>query len=310
LETLIDKLESQASNYCMSEIERRAILEAVARGDLTPEEGAHRLRAALHDLSADPHEPHDQGEPETQETPTPAASRERPVRSSVKHGRRVRVDANAGSVRIVGDPSVTVVDVDGDHEVQEDGDTVVVRCTPLRDLDLDIDAAWGGWGHGHRGGRRGFAIHPPRVRVDDLKRRFQVTVRVNPELPLDAHVAAGAVSVRGVRAPISCDVDAGAARLHDVSGALDARVNAGALSIDGRLVDDSWRVRGDMGAVTIRLDPNSDARVRAHVNLGRCDIRLPTAVARGDEYVLGAGRGLLELDGSMASVSVAVDGDS
>jgi hypothetical protein len=282
----------------MSEIERRAILEAVARGDLGPDQAAQRLRAASHDLPPD-ERPLDESDL-VDDPPAPDPEPD-PTRVLPGSARRLRVDANAGSVRIVGDPSVAVVDVEGDHEVQEEGDTVVVRCAPLRDLDLDID-----WEHPHRRGRHGgFAMRPPRMRMNELRRRFQVTVRVNPELPLETRIAAGAVSVRGVRAPITCDVDAGAARLHDVMGPLTARVNAGALSVDGRLIDDDWRVSCDMGATTIRLDPDSSARVRANVNMGRCDVRLPGR-REGEEYVVGGGRGRLDLAGSMSSISVAL----
>jgi hypothetical protein len=295
----------------MSEVERRAILEAVARGNLSPDEAAVRLRAASHDLkppAAGASDAAASGEPTAGNGTGPALGEPERERSgggtaTLEASRRIRVEANAGSVRIVGDPTVAVVDVDGDHEVQEEGDAVVVRCTPLRDLDLDLDLD----PHSFRHGRGGFAIRNRRFRVDDLKRRLQVTVRVNPDLPLDVQVAAGALSVRGVHAPLTCDVDAGAARLHDVTGPLQAKVNAGSLSVDGRCDGETWRVSCDMGAAAVRLHPDSDVRVRASVNLGRCAVRLPTNPAIPDEYLLGDGTGLLQVDGSMSSIAISTE---
>jgi hypothetical protein len=307
----------------MSEVERRAILEAVARGNLSPDEAAVRLRAALHDLrapaahqggQADP--PGQAGGPATRQVSgsggtggpgdlagpaSEQAGRREPGAPTATIERRIRIEANAGSVRVVGDPTVAVVDVDGDNEVQEEGDTVVVRCSPLRDLDLDLDLDPHRLRHGHSG----FAIRSRRMRVHDLRRHLQVTVRVNPSLPLDVQLAAGAVSVRGVHAPITCDVDAGAARLHDVSRSLRAKVNAGSLSVDGRVDGDEWHLTCDMGAASVRLDPASSTRVRAAVTLGKCDIRLPDADRRGDELVLGDGHGLLVVDGSMSAITIA-----
>jgi hypothetical protein len=287
----------------MSEVERRAILEAVARGDLSPDEAAVRLRAASHDLTAPAqsrtHANDARPAAGTSGQAATDATRGTGGTATLEASRRVRVVVNAGSVRIVGDPTVAVVDVDGDHEVQEEGDAVVVRCTPLRDLDLDFDR------HGSRHGQGGFAIRNHRFRVDDLRRRLQATVRVNPDLPLEAQVAAGALSVRGVDAPITCDVDAGAATLRDVRSSLRAKVSAGSITVDGRVSGDDWQVSCDMGAASVRLDPESDVRIRAGVNVGRCEVRLPSGVGGGGEYVLGDGSGSLVVEGSMSSISIS-----
>jgi hypothetical protein len=209
-------------------------------------------------------------------------------------------------VRVIGDPTVAVVDVDGDHEVNEEGGTIVVRCSPLRDINLDFDFdrdrdrdrdhdRLHSYGRAFKMRRYGAPLA-----IGELRKRVQVTVRVNPDLPLDVHISAGALTVRGINATIRCDVDAGAARLHDIRAPFTAKVSAGALTVDGRLVDGESRVSCDMGATTIKLDPTSDVRVKAGVNLGRCDVKL--GPDGGD--TLGAGTGVLVIDGSMSSVSV------
>jgi hypothetical protein len=289
----------------MADDERLAILEAVSRGELRADEAAERLRAtrttteptgastgAYTDGPA-------ADEPAAEHTGEPTRRLPPPDRAH-----RLRVEASAGAVRVVGDDTVSTVHVDGDHDLVEEGDALVVRCSPLRTVhDLGVDLEWG-FSRRHTG--RPYAIRHggPRFRgFDDLRRRVQVTVRVNPDLPLEVRVSAGALSVRGVRAPITCDVDAGAARLHDVRAPLRANVNAGSLSVDGCLQDGQSVVTCDMGAATIRLDPASDVRIQAGVNLGRCEVRVP-----GDDRI-GTGRGLLVVDGSMSSVTVSVADD-
>lgn len=265
----------------MDEHERRAILEAVASGELSAEDAASRLFDEPGEVIAD----------------------DQPARAT-----RVRIEASAGSVRVIGDPAVAIVDVDGAHDLHHDGDTVVVRCQPLRDLDvdLDLDLDFGS------PGRRTFAIHRRhggRSVLPDLRRRMQVTIRVNPSLPVDARVAAGSVSLRGLDGPVELDLDAGAGTLRDVRGPLQCRVNAGSLSIDTRLVEGASRISCDMGATSVRLDPASDVRVKAGVNLGRSEIRLPEGHAPDGpgEFVIGAGRATLDIDGSMSAISVRVD---
>ena len=276
----------------MDDDERRALLEAVARGDIAPEDAAAQLRDDAEATSREPLA--DAGAPS--ET---TAARTGPIR-------RVRVEATAGSVRVIGDPTITGVDVDGAHDLREDGDTLVVRAQPLRDLDLDLDVDFG------ERGNRTFVIqrrHGRRLAVHDLKRRIQVTVRMNPSLDLDARVAAGALNVRGIEGAISCDVDAGAARLHDVQGPLDCNVSAGSVTIDGRVVRGDSRVMCDMGACSVRLDRASDVRVTAGpVNVGRCEVHLPDDIEpdASGEFVLGSGTASLEVHGAMSSVSLHV----
>jgi hypothetical protein len=273
--------------------ERRALLEAVAAGELSAEEAARRLEEADLDEELGPTETYD--EPAPTEVLRDGGSK------------RVHVDATAGSVRVIGDPGVASVLVDGDHEVEEQGDTIVVRCSPILDFN-DLSERWRDRDRddfGFRGGTFRFGS------LGLAKGKLHVTIRVNPDLPLSAHMAAGSLNVRGMRGPIDVDVDAGSARLHEVRSPLHASIRAGSLSVDGRFDHGESRIHCDMGAASIRLDRKSDVRVTASVDLGRCDVRLDDedepSNRRGGEWVLGDGTGSLVVHGSMSSVSVTTD---
>jgi hypothetical protein len=194
---------------------------------------------------------------------------------------------------IIGDPDITGVLVDGEHEIEERDGAIVVRCQPLRNLV---------------GAGSTFQIHSlgshRRFDFGSVAAGMRTTVRMNPRLPLDIDLNAGSVSVRGTSGPISLDMNAGAANLREVLGPIDASVNAGALTIDSRLDRGDSTIRCDMGATTIRLAPGRNVRVSAGVDLGRRDIRLPAASDGSGDHVVGDGRASLKIKGSMSSVTV------
>jgi hypothetical protein len=262
----------------MSDEERRALLEAVAAGEISPEEAARRLGSG-DDASA----------------PADGAT----TTSEATEARRLRVDATGAALRIIGDPDISGVLVDGEHEIEElDDATVVIRCHPLRNLV----------GAGAFSGGGGFRIHGAgshrRIDFGSVAAGIRTTIRMNPHLPLAIDLNAGSVNARGVHGPIDVDVDAGAAHLRDVRGPITAAVNAGALTVEGKLDAGESSITCDMGATTVRLAPDSDVRVRAAVDLGRCEIRLPHDSGHSGDYVLGSGTASLRIKGSMSSVTV------
>ncbi len=255
--------------------ERRTLLDAVARGEVAPDEAAERLGGAPED---------------------------RPGRVVLDDGpiRRIRVRVTAGAVKVIGDPSVVSADVSGEHEsasMELEGDTVVVDITPLHGV------------FGERGAER-FRVRSrrgsSRIRVHRMVdgRAFEpVTVRVNPELPIDLAVTAGSLSASGLRGALSCDVDAGSLSLRDARGPIDARVTAGSLSYAGVLDHGDSRFKCDAGALNVVLEPGSSVKGHAHVELGKLDIQLPHR-DDGEGFMVGGGAGSLSIDATMSSVSV------
>jgi hypothetical protein len=254
--------------------ERRNLLDAVARGEVTPDDAAERLG----------------GEPDPR--PGPVAVDDGPIRS-------LRIRVTAGAVKIIGDPSIAGAEVAGEHDSvsQElDGDTLVVDVTPLHGVLGERRRAQ----FRVRGGRGG------RIRVHRMMdgRTFEtVTIRVNPDLPLELAVTAGSLSASGLRAPLSCDLDAGALNVRDARGPVDARVTAGSMSYSGVLDHGESRFKCDAGALTITLDPGSSVKGAARVELGKLDIQLPKR-DDGETFMLGDGAGTLSIDATMSAVSV------
>jgi hypothetical protein len=261
----------------MADEEIEEILHAVAEGDMSAEEAARRLEVirTAREMSGD-------------------ATRELPRSTETGPIAKVRVNANAGVVRITGDRDVREAVVEGSHTLERHGDELVVECAPLLRTFGREDPV-GAYASGSDRPRRRFGLslfgdhHPIRVRM-------------NPELALEVELVAGSLAIDRVTGPITANINAASASLKRVRGPIDCSINAGSLSISGVLSEGTSRVSSDMAAVAIKLEPGSDVRVHATTTLGRTDVRLP----RGDggDWVMGSGRGELIVHCNMSSVSV------
>lgn len=246
---------------------RREIVEAVARGAMTPEEAATRLQELDQERSV-----------ATVESDAPASD------SSLA---RVRVELSVGSVRVYGDPSVTGAVAEGRHTASREGDTLVIRAS-----GLDSD-------EGFVFSRRGF-----HGRVSG---RGRVEVRMNPRLALQLLAQAGEVRVEGVEGPIGCEVQAGSVRIDGFRAPLEMNVQAGQVRARGRLDGGTSRIRCDAGGVRLELERGSSVRVRARSALGKVTIDDDQMVMVGGgsrEAVIGSGTGTLEIDSTLGTVRV------
>ena len=267
----------------MSDDERRRILEQVAAGELSPDEGAHRLHAL------------DQGSPEAAEgTPEDHAAGDRPEGGPA---RTIRVEASAATVRIVGDPDVAEAVAEGRYTMRRDGDVLVVE-TELPFDEWAEQASYVvqfGGRHSRRGMRfRGSPFVPP----------VPLAVRMNPELPLEVVVNAGRLRIRGVRGPISCDVAAGTVRIDGFRGPLDCTVHAGSLAARGRLTGGDSELNCDAGSMRVDLEPDSSVELDVSVTLGRADVEGFERDRHSGRWTLGGGAGRLRLRGNLGSVKV------
>jgi hypothetical protein len=147
-------------------------------------------------------------------------------------------------------------------------------------------------------------------------RRFgeELTIRMRPDLPLDATVTAGSLKVAGVTGPLRVAVAGGSAGLDEFRGPLDLSVEAGSVKGSGLLVSGSSRIRCQAGSVRIHLERGSSVKVRARAELG--NVILP-GDAEGErwlagggaarEVTVGDGAGLLEIESNMGSVVVSAE---
>lgn len=283
------------------EMDQRQVLEAVARGDLTPEEAAERLGAAG-------------GEPRPRveirrieldgEEPDPSEE----DHSSVDQGvSEVKVSAALGTVRVTGDPSIAGVSVDGPHVLRQEDGVLIVESEPMAtvDDDEDDDALHAGrhnvaFSFVRLGQRRHVRVRDPRHSVTE--------VRVNPDLPVSVDVSAGTARVSHLAALLSLDVSAGSCKVTDHAGPVQGSVAAGSLSVRGRLTGAS-DLSCEAGALSLALEPGSDVTVEVDVNLGNVKVKGPGAVegtGTRRRLVVGEGAGRLDVSGNMSSVKIEV----
>lgn len=256
----------------MTPEERRAILQRVADGELTPEEADELLRG--------------------RDKATPATGVD-----------RIRISVGVGGIDVVGDPSVQGAEVDGPHRAEMDGDTLEISGEWDPDADEDDRA------YGFRFGRRAKVIIGAYSSGDERK-IARLRVRMNPELPLDCELDAGPVKVSGVHGPIRIRLAAGPVSIDDFAGPLDVSVNAGAVRANGRLVEGESRIRSDAGAVRVRLDPTSSVHIIAHAALGKVLVGEGNGRKKGGfgsdrrEATIGDGEATLRVETAMGSVHV------
>ena len=254
------------------EDERREILSQVAAGELSPEEAARRLE----ELNAEA-------------PPSVATAIARPAGEI----RRVQLVRAFGTLEVIGDPSVREAVADGPHVAHREGDT------------LRIEGDWSDDDEGFRFGHQRVRIKIGGVNVNRL------TVRMNPDLPLEIETQAGSVRVRGIRGPIKAEVQAGSTRIEDFRGPLDLSVQAGSVRADGVLDHGDSRIRCEAGNVRLHLQRGSSVRMKAHSSLGKISLdgSDDTWVLGGGrrEVVVGGGAATLSLEASMGNVRVSAD---
>lgn len=225
------------------------------------------------------------GEAENPEQPArPAGSRgiERLVLRSV--GRRVR---------LVGDPRVATIAVDGPHTLRRQGVTLEVSTEGELGLNLD-----------------GFSVvRPPRT-VEDLRVLGfgrELVVRVNPAIPVDAEVTGARLTTLDVPFLGKIRVSAGGANLNGVSQIVDALIQAGGASLAGPLSAGRSRVRVESGNLTLQLTQDANLTIRSETQLGR--ISWPGEPhGELDEFVVGNGSAHLELGVVMGRAVVRIQG--
>lgn len=286
---------------------RRAILEQVRAGLLSPEEAADRLDA-LDEL-----DPTDAASAPADDAAPPRVDddhRDRARPSSTagdRPVRRVHVISGARPVRVVGDPTVHQAVVSGPHSVSWEGDTMVVHTGSEASWDdIAFSRRWRhdhdrSYGHGRersesRGGDEAWGgpwVHREQYRRS--RRAEPLVVRMKPELDLEFTMDAGTLVVEQVLGAIRGRLSAGRATIDGFAGPVDLAVAAGDLRATGRLTKGDSRIQCDVGRVTLTLLEGSDVRIIRHVSLGSFD---------SESDLVGSGRASLDVTVSVGSVRV------
>lgn len=260
---------------------RRDILERVRSGELTPEEAARLLD--------EPQAPNPARAPHAE--PGPGRSSEAPRAEG--RATMIRLVGAFRTARVTGDPTVQEVAVEGAHAIRREGEVLIISAD-----DEDTPGF-------------SFASHDrPRAVIGLGSRPGPISVRINPDLPLSAEIAAGTLKVRGVRAPISAEVSAGAVTLEEFSAPITVSVASGSVSATGRLDRGESSIRCEAGWVKVRLLEGSSVKVRARAGIGKISLGNDEKgssfkVGQGSsDAVFGEGAGTLDIETSIGLIKV------
>lgn len=250
---------------------RREILNQVASGTITAEEGAARIEA----LEA--------GAPQPGPGPTTPSA---PPATGI---REVRLVARLGNTEVIGDPSVAAAVAEGPHRARQQGDVLLIDQSPLHD-DTTFQ----------------FSVPAGLRRLRGLTLGDTLIVRMNPSLALGVKVQAGNLRVSGMQSAISAEVQAGNCDVTDFRGPIKVNVAAGSLNAKGRITSGDNTIRCQMGEVKVALDPSSSVRIRARSTMGDVVIE-GKGTTTGNEHIVGAGAGTLDCDCTMGTIQIAVE---
>lgn len=247
------------------------ILQAVADGTMTPDEGS----AAIEELRR-------QG---AQIVPTD----ETPVQ-------RIIVKGGAARVVVIGDPAVREAVAEGPHKMVREGDALLVS-TNMAEGDFSAEApksALLSWLSGV---------------VDRVG--ATLTVRVNPYLPVQVLVVGGALDLTGLRAGAAIGVEAGAAKIEDSVGPLALDVISGSARVDWTFTGESLvNVDMGSANITVRPESDvtitceatlGQAVVKAHDG-----IRKAAGDGSTEPVAAGSGAGALRATTRMGSIQVVL----
>jgi len=250
---------------------QREILNQVATGSITAEEGAARLEALEAPVAA----------------PSPPAAAPSPAPASTGID-KVRVIARFGNTEILADPTVATAVADGPHRARQDGDTMVIEQTTI-------------------GEEASFEFTRPGAAIYGFDVTRKLVVRVNPNLPLSASVQAGNLRIEGLRARLDAEVQAGNLKIDGFQAPLNLVVMAGNVNATGRLVSGDSAVRCEMGQVRVNLTRDSSVRIKARTTIGKISVDGESIRSGTKEVTIGSGAGTLDLECTMGNVKVSVE---
>ncbi|MEU4287961.1 hypothetical protein AB0E63_07050 [Kribbella sp. NPDC026596] len=205
--------------------------------------------------------------------------------------RRVTVRAIGRRVRLIGEPAINGVAVDGPHVIKRDGDTLAISSEG--DMGVSID---------------GFSMlrNPTNLKshVNGLAR--ELSIRVNPSLQVEVEVTGGSVSAERLPGLSRVRVTAGTAKVTDVDGPIDLLVQAGSANLDAQITKGRSRVRVESGTANVALRRGSDVRVHTEAQLGR--VTWTGAVSgQSKDVEIGRGRAALDVEVLVGTAQIASD---
>jgi hypothetical protein len=205
--------------------------------------------------------------------------------------RRVTIRAVGRRVRLIGEPAVTGVAVDGPHVIKRDGDTLAINSDG--DMGVSIDGL-------------SMLRNPTDLKSHVNGLAKELSIRVNPMLQVEIEVTGGSVTAERLPGLSRVRVTAGTAKVTDVDGPIDLLVQAGTASLDAQITKGRSRVRVESGAASVTLRRGSDVRVHTEAQLGR--VSWTGAVSgQSKDVEIGRGRAALDVEVLVGSAQITSD---
>jgi hypothetical protein len=204
---------------------------------------------------------------------------------------RVTVRAIGRRVRLIGEPAVNGVAVDGPHVIKRDGDTLAISSEG--DMGVSID---------------GFSMlrNPTNLKSHVNGLAKELSIRVNPSLQVEIEVTGGSVTAERLPGLSRVRVTAGTAKVTDVDGPIDLLVQAGSATLDAQITKGRSRVRVESGTANVALRRGSDVRVHTEAQLGR--VTWTGAVSgQSRDVEIGRGRAALDVEVLVGTAQIASD---
>lgn len=204
---------------------------------------------------------------------------------------RVTVRAIGRRVRLIGEPAINGVAVDGPHVIKRDGDTLAISSEG--DMGVSID---------------GFSMlrNPTDLRSHVNGLAKELSIRVNPSLQVEVEVTGGSVNAERLPGLSRVRVTAGTAKVADVDGPIDLLVQAGSATLDAQITKGRSRVRVESGTANVSLRRGSDVRVHTEAQLGR--VTWTGAVSgQSKDVEIGRGRAALDVEVLVGTAQIVSD---
>jgi hypothetical protein len=205
--------------------------------------------------------------------------------------RRVTIRAIGRRVRLIGEPAVTGVAVDGPHVIKRDGDTLAINSEG--DMGVSIDGL-------------NLLRNPTDIKSHVNGFAKELSIRVNPMLEVEIEVTGGSVTAERLPGLSRVRVTAGTAKVTDVDGPIDLLVQAGTATLDAQITKGRSRVRVESGSANVTLRRGSDVRVHTEAQLGR--VSWTGAVSgQSKDVEIGRGRAALDVEVLVGSAQITSD---
>ncbi len=204
---------------------------------------------------------------------------------------RVTMRAIGRRVRLIGEPAINGVAVDGPHVIKRDGDTLAISSEG--DMGVSID---------------GFSMlrNPTDLKSHVNGLAKELSIRVNPALQVEVEVTGGSVNAERLPGLTRVRVTAGTAKVTDVDGPIDLLVQAGSATLDAQITKGRSRVRVESGTANVSLRRGSDVRVHTEAQLGR--VTWTGAVTgQSKDVEIGRGRAALDVEVLVGTAQIASD---